>query len=303
MTYLYTAFGLVIESDIFLMGMLIYDGAKPVDTVSIRLVSPTDGFTLKSEKKGDFLDAEIGEGEVLYKVEGTAHYLIREGREILVRPFTGDQRLLGGYIYGRCMTVILFQRNLFPFHSSAVVDSRDKLWMIVGRSHAGKSSTALMLSERGLKFFSDDMVLLRPEDGMVMASPTYPVAGIRRRTMEYQHTFTESDGMPAITEEGRTNVFFHNRFVNQSKQLAGVLHIRKFGEEIRFEKISSVQGMAVLKANINMHNWLLYLDKERELFRLLSIVCRQVPFWSVVRPVSTATYESLAGRIHKEIIR
>ncbi|WP_209329427.1 hypothetical protein [Lunatimonas salinarum] len=302
MTFVYTAFGLVIQSDISLPGMMAYEGVKPPDVVSIRLLESTKELSLSKEKKGTAFDADINEQEVLYKVEGTAHYLICEGRDILVRPFTDDTRLLGGYIYGRCMSALLFQRNLFPFHASGVLDREGKLWMIVGRSHAGKSSTALMLSERGYRLFSDDLVLIHLQGGKCIATPTYPIAGIRERTMKYQRTFTEADGLPAITEAGRTNVFFHDRFVKEAKELGGVIFIRKFGEEIAIEKVSPAQGMAILKNNINIQVWLELMGKEKILFPLLSGICQRVPFWSVVRPLTTPTYEQLAAAIEARII-
>lgn len=303
MSYLYKAFGLVIQSKIPLPGMMEFVGSKPPDMVSIHLVEPGTVFSLEHDKVGEAFEAEVSENEVLYKVEGTAHYYIREGREILVSPFTKDMRLLGGYIYGRCMSAILFQRNLFPFHASGVLDKKGKVWMIVGRSHAGKSSTALMLSERGYTLFSDDLVLIQLQGKRLVAPPTYPIAGIRERTMQFQRTFSAADGIPAITEEGRTNVFFHTRFVKEPKELGGVVFIRKFGEEISIEKLSSMQGMAVLKSNINLKAWLGLMGKDKLLFQLLARICQEVPFWAVVRPATKPTYQKLAAVIEEQVIQ
>ncbi|MCC5936997.1 MAG: hypothetical protein JJU34_06930 [Lunatimonas sp.] len=303
MSYLYTAFGLVIQSDIPMQGMMGYTGSLPIDRVLICLDESGLELSLIQEKRGEAFDSEVNDRELLYKVEGVAHYYIRDGREILIRPFTQDIRLLGGYIYGRCMSAILFQRCLFPFHASGVLDRQGKLWMIVGRSHAGKSSTALKLSERGYTLFSDDLVLVNSQGGKLMAPPTYPIAGIRERTMQNQRTFSVTDGIPAITEAGRTNVFFHNRFVTEAKELGGVMFIRKFGEEISIEKLSSVQGMAVLKNNINLRVWLELMGKEKVLFQLLAQICREVPFWSVIRPATVPTYEELAVAIDERVLQ
>lgn len=63
-----------------------------------------------------------------------------------------------------------------PFHASCVaIEGRGVL--IMGPSGAGKSDLAMRLIDRGAMLVSDDYVLLRADDGRLLASPPETISG------------------------------------------------------------------------------------------------------------------------------
>ena len=48
-------------------------------------------------------------------------------------------------------------------HAAAVVDPFDRGWLLVGDSHAGKTTTCATLISAGWRFVADDQVVLRTD--------------------------------------------------------------------------------------------------------------------------------------------
>jgi hypothetical protein len=54
-------------------------------------------------------------------------------------------------------------------HAGSVVDRTGRAWLLVGDTHAGKTTTSVSLADAGWRFLADDQVVLRAVDGAIVA--------------------------------------------------------------------------------------------------------------------------------------
>ncbi len=96
-------------------------------------------------------------GECRFAHPEAGDYLVRDGREIVVRPAPGageaEVRL---FLLGSAWGVLCYQRGLFPLHA-AVVRAGESAVAFCGPSGAGKSTLAAVLAGRGFPVVGDDL--------------------------------------------------------------------------------------------------------------------------------------------------
>lgn len=150
--YRYTIFGLVIESEIELTG-LIQSNATPPDTI-IKLGKVPEHL---EEIKNKGILYESSKNDFLFKFETVGRYRVKNGREIIVQPnknATPEEIQL--FLLGAAIGGLLHQRGILPIHGSAIATEKES-FIIAGASSAGKSSLAAALSERGYSILTDDV--------------------------------------------------------------------------------------------------------------------------------------------------
>jgi hypothetical protein len=123
----------------------------------------------------DHLTAEISEQGWSYSSpapkearlcwQGVGTFWVRGGRDIVIDPSPGlDERMLRLFVLGPVLAVLLHQRGHLLLHASAVaVDGKAVLFL--GRSGWGKSTMAAALHARGHGLVTDDVAVLRVEEG------------------------------------------------------------------------------------------------------------------------------------------
>ena len=104
---------------------------------------------------------EAAPGVFLYRRLGVAHYLVTEGREILVQPLGRDDCEIGRVLAGVVWWALLLQRGIVPLHGSAVA-FKEGAGLFLGRSGVGKSSLLGALLKRGHAMLADDIVGVAP---------------------------------------------------------------------------------------------------------------------------------------------
>ncbi|GAA4017713.1 hypothetical protein GCM10022280_16260 [Sphingomonas swuensis] len=145
-------FGLTIESDMALPGLLAADAHAPTD-VTVR--------------RGSI------EGEPDLVTEG-GNFQVRDGREILIEADSAiPESNIRLYLLGSAMGLILHQRGIFPLHANSV-EVAGRAIAVSGWSGAGKSTLAAWFHDRGHRLIGDDVCVLVPGDGSVIAHPGVP---------------------------------------------------------------------------------------------------------------------------------
>lgn len=152
----YFAYGLGIQSALPLPEFIAVEAGCDV---TIRLGSvdckPNDYMPLEVADKP--LCLKITSEEAIIFLKGVGVFLVRGGQEVVVIPVPGvDERLIRLYIVGTVMAVVLYQRGLLVLHAS-VVDVDGVAVAFLGKSGAGKSSTAAALHTRGHNIIADDV--------------------------------------------------------------------------------------------------------------------------------------------------
>jgi hypothetical protein len=161
---------------------------------------------------------------VIY-VKGVAIYEVRQGKEIVIHPDLGtnpsDIRV---YCLSNAFAAILHQRKMLPLHAGAIVKQKG-ISLIMGESGAGKSTLLFNLLQKGMKIFSDDVVVINPQYGFegLKVSSSYPMMKL------WDHQLS----MLGIEEriKVRTGIqkyafYFHKKFQMYSGSIAEIFMLK-----------------------------------------------------------------------------
>jgi hypothetical protein len=103
-----------------------------------------------------------------------AHYLVEDGRRILVQPLPQAQpEKVRLFLLGSALGALFYQRGLLPLHGSAVETPWGAM-IFTGAQGAGKSTLAAHFERRGFRLLSDDVCLLLPVQDDFHVQPALP---------------------------------------------------------------------------------------------------------------------------------
>ena len=231
-----------------------------------------------------------------------ARYFVSDGNKVIIEPLCEDWDSILLFFYSNCIAAILLQSNLIPFHVSGVLDKKGGLWLFAAPSRTGKSTTALKLKEKGYTLFTDDTALITVEEGICVATASYPVARAWENTMNNQTAFAISEGKQLRAEINKFGIDFHDDFVSTSQQVKGIVFLEMQGNKIQIERMKPVEGMKKLGDNIYRNTWVDGMNKQLLQFKIVSAVSQKVPFWKAVRPKDTPSFDSFAEAIIEQIM-
>jgi hypothetical protein len=132
------------------------------------------------------------DGEICFQIEAHAeagyliagprygaHLIAHDGRTILCAPNGAGDRQWQRLLVGQVLPFAALLRGLEVFHASSVTLERRAI-ALLGRSRAGKTSTALELCRLGASFLADDVLAVELNDEELIAHPGTPVASVDR---------------------------------------------------------------------------------------------------------------------------
>jgi hypothetical protein len=171
-TYLYSCFDFRLRSEIQLgeLTPATEMDARPLVEVRLGRVpevlagSPSPRFGIQA-----------ADDAVLLTVPGTARYLVRGGREIVVDPAPGgSERNVRLFLLGSALGILSHRRGLLPLHANAVV-ADGEAFAFSGHSGAGKSTLAAHFAREGYEVLCDDVCAISfADDGTPLAWPGLP---------------------------------------------------------------------------------------------------------------------------------
>ncbi|MFF2889439.1 aldolase [Paenibacillus sp. NPDC057967] len=164
LTYRYSAFGLRFRSDI--PPAEAHDLDNDLESPSDVAVTYGQLEELWLELAGENEAYVVQENFVMFLIENTAHYLVRDGNKIVVSPIGNPPiEKLRLFLDGYAVSALLLQRRVLPLHGSAIA-IQGKAYAFVGQSGAGKSTLTRAFLERGYGFLTDDVIPVSiPEGG------------------------------------------------------------------------------------------------------------------------------------------
>jgi hypothetical protein len=155
----FTCFGLTVGSELPLAPLDPLPPGGPGADVTVRR-GPVPASLGAGETGGGWLRA--APGRILLDVPAVGRILIRDGREIVVDAAAGvSDRTAGLWVLGSGMSALLHQRGLLVLHASAVAGPGGAA-ALLGRSGAGKSTTAGALGALGWQILTDDICVVVP---------------------------------------------------------------------------------------------------------------------------------------------
>ena len=148
-TYLYEAFGLVLQSEYPIAQLLTAQEGAQVD-VTIRQAD-LSGYGLAEDHY------RLNPTELILSISDVGTFRITEGKLVEIQPAESiTLSNLGVYIMGSCMGAILHQRGFMPLHGSCVTDGTHSI-LITGESGAGKSTATVQSSYPSQKLWQDSL--------------------------------------------------------------------------------------------------------------------------------------------------
>lgn len=162
-------FGLHIASDIPLPGC-VSEASEP--DVSIRIGQVPDTLP-EPHITGVLYQASIN--AFLFKREGVAKYIVRNGTEIIVEPArNADHIRLRLFLLSSPLGALFHQRNLLALHGSAIAANGEAI-IFVGISGTGKSTLAAAFRQKGYSVLDDDISVVNiNKEGLPIVYPGYP---------------------------------------------------------------------------------------------------------------------------------
>ncbi|AFK02407.1 hypothetical protein Emtol_1258 [Emticicia oligotrophica DSM 17448] len=246
----------------------------------------------------------FNENELLYTVPDVARYYIRDGKEIIIEKLNGDWSEVLLFFYSNCMAAALFQRNLIPFHVSGIFVDENRVLLFAAPSRTGKSTTSIMLQQKGYAPFTDDTAVLSIEGGKCFAQASYPMIRLWQNTIKVQQILDESCklNLRSDIELGKYGFMFHKAFVPHKVEVAGIVFLAAEGSEISISRVKLSHAMQQLGNNIYRRQWLSGMKKHVIQFEHLTGIINAIPAWKAVRPTAIPTFDSFAEAIEEQII-
>lgn len=171
--FVYRAFGLLIHSDIQLVTLpQLDDDGTCQPQVTIHRLETIPDFPDSPREASEWFRPTAQ--RIDFYMPNLACFSILNGDTIFVSP-VADARPehLFLFIMGRCMGMLLYQRNHLVMHGSCVCKDGRAI-LISGASGAGKSTLAAAFVSHGWKLLTDDISMTTVTDSEVIVQSSYP---------------------------------------------------------------------------------------------------------------------------------
>jgi hypothetical protein len=299
--YYYRVFGIGIESD-FALDSLVPCSAEtlPINPVIVRLGSVSAELT--DEPTVDAGWYKFNSKEFYYEIPDIIRFIAATGRSITVEPLCDDWQKMLLFFYSNAVAAVLLQRGIIPFHVSGVLDKSGKVWLFAGHSKSGKSTTALMLKERGYELFTDDTALLEVINGKAMTVASYPMIRVWEKTLEIQQAFAQEKAFQMRKGIEKYGIHFHETFRQEPIEIAGIVFLNNTTESLKVESISRLKAFFMLRQNVYRNNWTSKMGLEHKIFNTISGILTKVPTFQAFRPSDRQSFDEFAQLIEEQII-
>ena len=286
----YRAYGLKIQSEIPLPE-LESDEGDPAD-VTIRLGAVPERLV---DSRAEQLTWSARPGEWLQEVVGIGRYYVKEGREVRVEPYGGEDDVRS-FLFSTTLGVLLHQRGLLTLHAGSVLMEGGAV-ILAGPSTAGKSTTLAKLTQLGFPLLADDKTAVEMKDDTLSVLSGHPTLRLWRRAVEYLDL--DPIGMPRLRQDMdkflRRSPLFHAEaapprafFLLKECGLADQIKVRRLEDNEAFESVMNktyrkrcLEGLGLLAQQ----------------FRLAGALCGRIPVYELSRPAEGNTVAEVADKI------
>lgn len=199
---LFRAYTYTIDSDIDLQ--LPKGTGKPDIIIEKARLSAEKQFQTQIYRKG--IRAKFGGvgNATMLDWEGIARFKALSGNRLEYEKITDEEGVFRLFALSEALGLLLFQRNLFLLHGSAVQTGANAT-IFIGRPGAGKSTTVSAFAQQNYPILSDDLTAIWfDEQGKPYVLPAFPELKIWERTV-INLGFDKTQLQPAF--EG------HNKFL------------------------------------------------------------------------------------------
>ncbi len=199
---------------------------------------------------------EVNAEEFLLHVPNGASFHVIGGKHIRYARNGVSDRDVALFLLGSAWGALCYQRGLLPLHASAVMH-KGKVHAFTGQSGAGKSTLAAGLSQRGLDFFTDDVLIIDPariegstascfagQKDMKLWEDALALTGVESHgPVRDEPDFKKHFAMPATTEEkGSGDLVSLTILKNEN--------VRRDRDPIQIERVRGAQALKQLRESV-----------------------------------------------------
>lgn len=297
MTYLYSAFGLLLESNLPIPGPQPMATNLPAD-VSVHLGEKPAWIALDPEPQTEpyYSSPYLGERSEpalrVWRLRGGAfHRLLYSDATQFIVDSAGTQvwatwppgltlEDTATYLLGPILGLVLRLRGTVCLHASAVAIANQAV-VLLGPAGAGKSTTAAGFAQLGYPVFSDDVVPLSEDAAQFFVLPAYP--HLRLWPDSVDSLFGSAEALPRLTPTWDKRYLDLLRdagsFQRERLPLAAIYFLGERSAEPSapfVEPLPPRDAVMTLVANTYV-NYLLDRDMRAREFEMLSRVVRLIP--------------------------
>lgn len=294
--YHYTIFGLIIESEIELPGLIQSDTAPP-DTW-IRLGSVPEHLK-EAQNKGVLYEAS--KNDFLFRLDSIGRYRVQNGSEITVQAEkNASLEEIQLFLLGSAMGGLLHQRGILPIHGSAISNDHDA-YVIAGVSSSGKSSLAAAFSERGFSLLTDDVSVIQFKDGNPFVHPGTPYLKLWSDVLSQFNEVSELQRVRPKLEKFYKPV--RKTPLTEPVALRNIIILGvKNSPGFTLEKLRGAESFNQLWNNTYRMQYSENLDQGPTQFKNLSKLANSTEIFRVERPAHPLQLTEFADFIQKNII-
>jgi hypothetical protein len=296
--YFYTAFGLKIQSAVYLPELIPI--AETIPDLKIQW-GKVDRAPMTNYYGG--MDIYTTPEFAAFFWDEVGAIAICEGREVIIDPLPGvEERLLRLPLLGIAFAVVLHHRGFFELHGSAVeIDGQAAVFM-AGKGW-GKSTLAATLYSRGHHLITDDLVAIRFEQGKPVVVPAFPQLKLLPDAAAFA-LGDDPDQLPCLAAgyEKRARLGL-DRFAQKPLPLKGIYLLDK-GKELALQPLKPQEATRQLVANsfiARCARSLLEGDSAIKHFQDCMNLMKHVPIYRLERPHALELVPAIAQLIEENI--
>ncbi|HEX3012547.1 MAG TPA: hypothetical protein VHQ70_11080 [Syntrophomonadaceae bacterium] len=294
--YSYTAFGLIIHSQIEIPELLPADGVPDVvvrlDKVPVHLENPSSTG----------VRFEASPHEFLLSLDTVGRYLVSGGKEIIIEPFSGvtmnDVRV---FLLSSVFAALLHQRGCLVLHGSCIENNGAAI-IFSGVSGIGKSTLATAFYQKGYHILCDDLTVVEiGEDDTPYVIPGVPSMKLWHDAL--QKLGQNADSLVMVREmmqKYRVNIV--NQYCSQPLPLKRIYILGSdLEDKIRITELNSFEKMRVINNNTFRKRFLEGQGVKPIHFKQCALLAQKVRVFKVLRPRAEFLLGELLSTLEKEM--
>lgn len=299
MQYLYSAYSLVIASDIHLPELSSTHNrtaGRAVD-VTIRL---GDVPTALGEPfcRTPYYTIDSTECLLELTTPADARFLVRNGNEIIVQPVPGYRaERMHLFLLGSCMGALLHQRGALPLHGSTVAAGK-RSFTFVGASGNGKSTTAAACVQRGGALLADDVSVVHMTHAHAYTAHGIPRLKLWGDAARQLGCEQQLDGrvQPAVDKH------FLPVHLSHTKQPLDTIYILQPSaiERVEFQLLRGIEKVQALLPHIYRYEFAVDLGRQHDLFNQIVQLTQRVRVVRIRRPRRGFSVDEIVERVFSE---
>ena len=244
---------------------------------------------------------QLTDTEFLLNVDDVARYYVADGSTISVEKRNGSSMqevrlFLLGVVFG----ALLHQRGLVPFHGSTLKGEYGNSFMVCGRSGIGKSTLTAHLLKKGYALLSDDVSVVRPEEGQIMVRPSFPFIKLWKDVMEHVD-FSLEEGSRLRDPLEKYGYRMDHAFHSEPVPVKHVFVLNVHNQEgYKAEELKGIDKFNALKNQTFRFQFV--TDKNRQKhFTVLNQMAQSVKVFRITRPQAPMDLERLFQEIREAV--